>query len=769
MDLLKRFAVPLAAAMAAAAVPSTAFAQATGNGLIAEYYNTNNFTGAVALTQANQGPINFAYGNNAPAAGVNADNFSVRWRGELEAPSTETYTFFTTQDDQCRLYVNGTLILTNTAVNVEQSATFNLVAGQRYAIMIEFIEFGGGAGVAVRWSSPVTTAKDFIPLNRLYSPAALPAAPTFSPDGGVLPLSSVSMTAPAAGTAVFYTLDGSDPGLSVPGPSALPFTAPISLAQTYLRIRARAYGPLGTPSNLATSAVFSALLDPITLPAATVPGVYARYYHLNNPQVLPAFEPLFPQRRSVLANFGIGLTPARDRNDQFGFKLTGFVNIPAEGVWTFTSGSDDGSKLYLHAHEVVSNDGLHGAPGPSPTGSVALKAGWHPITVTQFENGGGEGLGVQWQGPGVPAAVPIPDANLATEPAAAVPAAVPAGATFAASQLVTLNAATPGSVIHYTLDGSPPDPRATGAVGATGLSFTVTSTTRVRALAVVPGLLPSDVLDVTFTKTVPPGPKYASLTAAGVATQAVVEFDRPVALASAGNPANYGINNGATVSAAVPLTKAGALRAYWKFDEAAGPAADSSGNGNAGAYVGGPTPDAVNFATLPFGNGSSLAFDGVDDLVQVPNSASLDLADKNFTISLWIRPSTTGTAQALINHHNFPTAERGWRVDINSANGGGLAAGNVWVRLRDGTDTAEASLGAGLTAGAWQHLAIRVERARNRFTVMRNGGAALVNDFTTNVRRRIDMNPRPLQIGAIQNAAGAANERFFSGNLDDVR
>ena len=58
------------------------------------------------------------------------------------------------------------------------------------------------------------------------------------------------------------------------------------------------------------------------------------------------------------------------------------------------------SATWVEASLVVNNDGLHGML--EKNGSIYLVLGRHPITVTFFENSGGEDLIVSYAGPGIP-------------------------------------------------------------------------------------------------------------------------------------------------------------------------------------------------------------------------------------------------------------------------------------------------------------------------------------------------------------------------------
>ena len=102
--------------------------------------------------------------------------------------------------------------------------------------------------------------------------------------------------------------------------------------------------------------------------------------------------------------------PQKTQADGFALRFTGNILTPKSGQYTFYTSSDDGSRFYVGGKLVVNNDGLHGMVEKS--GSVNLPAGAHPIVVTYFDNGGGDGLSVAWEGPGIKKQA-IPANNLA--------------------------------------------------------------------------------------------------------------------------------------------------------------------------------------------------------------------------------------------------------------------------------------------------------------------------------------------------------------------
>jgi hypothetical protein len=80
-----------------------------GDGLIGYYYNGMNFDNPVQTRIDSN--IDFNWGLNSPLAGVNADVFTVRWRGQIQPRYSQNYTFHITSDNGRRVWINDQLIM----------------------------------------------------------------------------------------------------------------------------------------------------------------------------------------------------------------------------------------------------------------------------------------------------------------------------------------------------------------------------------------------------------------------------------------------------------------------------------------------------------------------------------------------------------------------------------------------------------------------------------------------------------------------------------
>jgi putative heme-binding domain-containing protein len=134
-------------------------------------------------------------------------------------------------------------------------------------------------------------------------------------------------------------------------------------------------------------------------PSAPGRGLAVDYYEQRTPNVaIETVSKLKPTSSGTAGSISVDLPIVKAHGAQFILRFSGTLMVPKEGSYTFFTGSDDGSRLYVDGKMVVNNDGLHGMEEKS--GKVQLPPGAHALVVTYFNNGGGEGLQVAWQGPG---------------------------------------------------------------------------------------------------------------------------------------------------------------------------------------------------------------------------------------------------------------------------------------------------------------------------------------------------------------------------------
>lgn len=140
-----------------------------GIGLKAEYF-TGTRPGANRARITRIDPfVDNHWGSGSPAPGMPADQFSVRWSGFVQARYSGEHSFYTVTDDGVRLWVNNQPLIDNWTDHgdTEDVGSIQLVAGQRYSIVLEMYENGGGATASLGWSAP-NLAKEIIPPAQLY-------------------------------------------------------------------------------------------------------------------------------------------------------------------------------------------------------------------------------------------------------------------------------------------------------------------------------------------------------------------------------------------------------------------------------------------------------------------------------------------------------------------------------------------------------------------------------------------------------------------------
>lgn len=192
------------------------------------------------------------------------------------------------------------------------------------------------------------------------------------------------------GTTIRYTTDGTEPTAS-----SKAYTEPFFVEKS-TKIRAKAFRPGLLESNeVEADAYIYALLPALTFmqpPAAGLIGYVrkAEKYTSANVEAAPN------EAAGITYNFALDPRCA----EQCGMLWQGYVNIDQTAGYTFSTKSDDGSKLWIDGQLVVDNDGEHGMS--EKTGTAFLQRGWHSIKVLYFNSGGGAGMEVKYGKVGEP-------------------------------------------------------------------------------------------------------------------------------------------------------------------------------------------------------------------------------------------------------------------------------------------------------------------------------------------------------------------------------
>ena len=154
----------------------------TGGGLLGEYFANPDLAGDPAFTRRDV-RVDFDWGDRAPGGStspsylqVGADNFSVRWTGQLIPKFSEQYTFTATGDDGVRLSLKPAGGPFDWTVLVDQwddpaggtgTAAYWLAAGHPYDVQLEYREVDGPAIARLAWVSHSTPAEVIDPAVNL--------------------------------------------------------------------------------------------------------------------------------------------------------------------------------------------------------------------------------------------------------------------------------------------------------------------------------------------------------------------------------------------------------------------------------------------------------------------------------------------------------------------------------------------------------------------------------------------------------------------------
>ena len=192
---------------------------------------------------------------------------------------------------------------------------------------------------------------------------------------------------------------------------------------------------------------------------------------------------------------------------------------------------------------------------------------------------------------------------------------------------------------------------------------------------------------------------------------------------------------------------------YWRLDETSGTVAADSKGSNPGTYVNGPAlgqsgalPDAVN--------NRAPSFDGVNDRIDVPASASLNVTSQ-ITVEAWIYPTDTASVHPIVEYGG--SASYGvhlWTYDAGT---------KLFANLLDTSGVGHPVMSAPVfTTGTWYHVAVTYDG--NAAILYVNGsevGRATFGAVTLKTNLPLNIGRRPVVGDPLQDAV-------FAGKLDEV-
>ena len=201
---------------------------------------------------------------------------------------------------------------------------------------------------------------------------------------------TVNMNSEIPGTELRYTLDGSDPDRN----STL-YSGSFTIDKN-VNLKARNFLPSGK-----SSPVRSAVIEKVTLREPSEnPG--SKPGSFSGQQSRATLHPLKSLTKSrfgkAVRSAPVAIPRELQGSDHFALEFAGFFRADEDGIYSFYTTSDDGSRLWIDGEKIVENDGVHGFI--TAGGQTGLKKGMHSIRVEYFEAQYGEDLKVEMEGPG---------------------------------------------------------------------------------------------------------------------------------------------------------------------------------------------------------------------------------------------------------------------------------------------------------------------------------------------------------------------------------
>ena len=474
------------------------------------------------------------------------------------------------------------------------------------------------------------------------------------------------------------------------------------------------------PNPTAARPYDSELVPPLT-PAPVRPGVAWRAFEGDYPWV-PSFSGLAEAASGESARPDVSV---RTRDTHVGIEFKGYLNVPADGTYTFYLTTDTGAFLRLHDMQVLDADFSY-TGGAEISASVNLKAGKHPFTLGyRHAAAGTPALSLSWSSASI-AKTAIPDSAFHTD--GEPPPSPPVAQDDSAS--TTGSASGAGTPVWIPVLGNDTDDGTPSALAVTAVTEPEGGTAAIESNQIrytpLQGFFGTDAFEYTISD-------GADTDTASVTVDVFALSD--------------------------------AITIWLPLDETTGTTAADAG--------GRPLGTLRNFSSPPGWTpgmwGGALAFDGADDEIVLAGQKGI-LGTSARTIVFWMNANTTQTSGArptMVSWGAVNGTDYGARCDVNldHANGYRLRAEFNGGGMNFSTATVTDVRGAG-----WIHCAVVIPAGAQINDVLGYlNGAPATGAYVGGQPGTTAINTSSGGDITIGNIHDGSALRCFAGRLDDVR
>lgn len=449
-------------------IPGNFLSGGNGTGLLARYYLNSALSGWDF--RRTDPKVDFDFGTGSPGGPV-PPTFSVAWSGQIQAYTTETYTFSVQTTGGVQLAIGGNVLIDQlaNATDTVFTAPAALNKGAKTAISLRFVDTSTDARVRLLWNSPSLGAASVVPQTQLYPndgwhgllatyydnsdftapfiserlesnldadwASAAPRPKASAGDGYWSAIFTGQLQAPATGDlAICASADdsvivsvGAVERINKPSTSngCSATFAVVEGAKYPIEVRYRKLGGDGHLKlswQMSGATTFAREIVPserLTPPAAWTPpsrGLLVTYYDNDDFNLgqgtnakVGASTRIEENADLDWGNYRPEFSSAITGNDSFTSRFTGRLQAPCAGLYEFEVFGNDGGRLWLDDQRIV-----HLWSYGTQRGAIWLAAGLHDLKLEHREGAGNATVQLRWQAGcmGVNAFTPIPNANL---------------------------------------------------------------------------------------------------------------------------------------------------------------------------------------------------------------------------------------------------------------------------------------------------------------------------------------------------------------------